>query len=106
MRCVGAALLLSVALSGLVEAQENVVPSKGYVPNANTALAIARAVLVPIYGQKRVAAEEPLTASRDGDTWVIMGDPHCEPETVCDWAGTIYVKLAAADGQIMFVTTE
>jgi len=103
------AILLTMALFAAVAAaagaQENVVPANGYVPDAVTAIAIARAVLVPIYGQRRIDAEEPLTARRDGDTWEVEGDPHCPADGRCD-TKTVYVKLSAEDGQILFVTSE
>ena len=68
------ARLFAVLVVGLAAtqaaAQENVVPTKGYVPDAATAEAIARAVLISIYGQKRITAEEPLHAWRG---WRFMG---------------------------------
>jgi NTF2 fold immunity protein len=38
-------------------------PRSGYVPDAKTAIAIAEAVLIPVYGEKQIAAEQPLHAT-------------------------------------------
>lgn len=47
-------------------------PKAGYVPNAETAIAIAKAVWVPIYG-KSVLKNEPVRASLVGDEWIVSG---------------------------------
>ena len=43
------------------------------VPNAEIAIAIATAVLIPIYGEKQVKFESPFTASLNGSTWLVVG---------------------------------
>jgi hypothetical protein len=37
-------------------------PAGGFVPNADTAVKIAEAVLVPVYGKDRIESERPFTA--------------------------------------------
>lgn len=86
-------------------------PNHEYVPNAATAIAIGRAVLVPIYGGKQVQSEEPFVAKRQGDIWIVSGTLNCE---VLSWwekllgdtcfGGTAEVKLSAKTGQIFHVT--
>lgn len=49
------------------------VPPKGYVPDAKTALAVGRAVLTPVYGEEKLAHEEPFRASLQDDTWIVVG---------------------------------
>ena len=59
--------LLSTATCGAAQnSDENIVPANGYVPDPTTATAIARAVLTPIFGKKKIDSEEPLHARRDG----------------------------------------
>ena len=48
-------------------------PPNGFVPDANTATAIARAVLIPIYGAATIRGEEPLKAERVGEFWHVRG---------------------------------
>ena len=48
------------------------IPSDGYVPNAHTALAIAEAVWLPIYGE-RIYAKKPFRAELQGAHWKVTG---------------------------------
>jgi hypothetical protein len=73
-----------------------------YVPDAPTAVAIGRAVSIPIYGKKLVQTEEPFTATRKGDTWIVFGTLHCPPKYICA-GGTIEVTLSVSDGRILSV---
>jgi NTF2 fold immunity protein len=77
-------------------------PHHAFVPDSNTAVAIGRAVLLPIYGQKAIQSEEPFSAKRQGDIWIVSGTLHCgRPACV---GGTAEVKLSAKDGRILHVT--
>jgi hypothetical protein len=78
-------------------------PNHAFVPDAATAIAIARAVLVPIYGAKAMQAEEPLTAQRHGDIWVVEGTLPC-PKVASCVGGTAELQLSAKDGRILHVT--
>lgn len=51
----------------------NYKPAAGYVPNAATAIRIAVAVWVPIYGEKQIASEAPFRAVLNGNVWVVEG---------------------------------
>jgi hypothetical protein len=48
-------------------------PKNGFVPDEKTAIAVARAILGGVYGEKQIASEEPLTASLHGGVWTISG---------------------------------
>ncbi|HJT43499.1 MAG TPA: NTF2 fold immunity protein [Rhizomicrobium sp.] len=71
------------------------------VPDAKTAISIARAVLTPIYGPQVIQAEEPLIAVRQDDVWVVRGTLNC-PHEKC-LGGTAELKLSAKDGRILHV---
>jgi hypothetical protein len=73
-----------------------------YVPDANTAVSIAHAVLIPIYGLKTVQQEEPFKAMRRGDDWYVNGTLHCPIFRTC-LGGTASVVLSAKDGRILSV---
>jgi len=94
------------------------VAQDGYVPDAQTAITIARAVLIPIYGAQTIQSEEPLTAKREGDVWTVTGTLQCpqykaraRPRIareirhlyeMCS-GGTAELKLSAKDGRILHV---
>jgi hypothetical protein len=43
------------------------------VPDEKTAIAIAVAVLAPIYGQRQIKLESPFRARLNGDVWTVEG---------------------------------
>ena len=73
-------------------------PARGFVPDQSTAIAIARAVLIPIYGANRIKSEEPFMAIRKGDVWIVNGTLRCAPNCL---GGTASVSLSASDGRIL-----
>ena len=46
---------------------------RGFVPDSKTAVAVAEAILTPIYGEKQVISERPFAARLDGDVWTVTG---------------------------------
>lgn len=68
-------LLLLLGLVGL--AQEAYRPKSGYVPDKETAVKIAEAVLIPVYGEKKIVDERPFHADREGDVWTVYGTLYC-----------------------------
>lgn len=73
-------------------------PTNGYVPDQKTAMRIAEAVLVPIYGEEHVKAEEPFRVSINGDIWTVKGALHHEP------GGNAEVKLSKKNGAILYLS--
>ena len=80
------------------------------VQDEASAVSIARAALIPVYGANKIAGEEPLIAHREGDIWIVTGTLRCG----LTWferlrgdlcvGGTAYVKLSVKDGRIMHMT--
>src|SRR5215469_10540523 len=52
-------------------------PARGYVPDAATAVKIAEAVLIPVYGEEKIVSERPFKAKLDGDVWTVEGTLYC-----------------------------
>ncbi len=104
------ALLLSAVLTGVVvvapgaQGLPNYRPKDGYVPNAATAVAIAEAVLSPIYGQAETVAERPYRAILDNGVWTVRGTVPC-PSGGCG-GGTGVVWISKDDGRIVRVYHE
>ena len=102
--CLFAALLLTHAQDSKCDPQRSVCPQAGFVPNADTAVRIAEAVLGPIYGNEHIKHEKPFTARLDGNRWIVTGtlptikDPH---RVVV--GGTATVEIDKADGRIIAV---
>lgn len=74
------------------------VPKSGFVPDRETAAAIAYAVAVPIYGKERVDAERPLRAELEGATWTVLGTLHAATS-----GGTLIVQIDQTTGRISYL---
>jgi hypothetical protein len=86
--------------AGLQEpkASPSFMPAGGFVPDAATAIKIAEAVWLPIYG-KEVLNEKPYTARLIGkDVWVVEGSLRK------GWDGGVaYIEISKRDGRILEV---
>jgi NTF2 fold immunity protein len=73
------------------------IPKNGFVPNAETAMRIAEAVWIPIYGKKLIEGEKPFTAELKDETWIVRG------RRPVDKGGTAVAEIAKLDGRILRV---
>jgi NTF2 fold immunity protein len=101
-------LCSAVAIVAPVLSQE--APKRNYVPNSETAVAIAEAVFIPIYGKKQIESERPFTVSLKDDVWTVAGTLYCrdgKPQTgtapSCD-GGVAVVKISKLDARIISLT--
>lgn len=94
-------ILVSIFACGYSQTQSesSFQPKSGFVPNVETAVKIAEAVLVPVYGEKKILSERPFNATLEGDIWTVSGTLHCgAPHCV---GGTAEVKISKSTGQIL-----
>jgi hypothetical protein len=101
------ALLLSVlstiVVSVGVHAEEGVMhnykPAVGYVPDKETAIAIAVAVWNPIYGKVNIEKKKPFKATLKGGIWYVTGS------LPFGWAGGVpEAEISKDDGRILRVS--
>jgi hypothetical protein len=52
-------------------------PSKGFVPDEATAVRVAEAVLIPVYGVKQIESERPFRAKLKKGVWTVEGTLRC-----------------------------
>ena len=55
---------------------QDAIPKKGYVPDSATAVKVAEAVLIPVYGQDKIESQRPFTAKLKDDVWTVSGTVH------------------------------
>ena len=79
-------------------------PANGYVPDAATAVRLAEALLIPVYGEQKIIAERPFKATLDGHVWTVAGTLHCgdDKSGMC-FGGTATVKLSKDDARVLFM---
>jgi TonB family protein len=81
-------------------------PKNGFVADATTAIAIAEAVLIPVYGKETIESERPFKVTLQNGVWTAEGTLHCRDgkggvTAVCDFGGTAEVRISKADGRIL-----
>src|SRR5271154_6233007 len=94
-------LLLAAGMASAYSQDASVKPKSGFVPDAETAVKIGEAVLVPVYGDRMIRDEEPFKAKRERDVWTVEGTLNCgAPPCV---GGTAVVKISKTSGEILFM---
>ncbi|HVY69579.1 MAG TPA: NTF2 fold immunity protein [Verrucomicrobiae bacterium] len=73
-------------------------PKQGYVPVEATAVAIAEAVLKPIYGMDTIKEERPFKAVLRNDMWIITGH---FPKSHGSFGGVAEIELAKTEARIL-----
>jgi hypothetical protein len=98
-------ILTMVALGTSQEA-----PKRNYVPNSETAIAIAEAVFIPVFGKKQIESERPFRADLKDDVWTVAGTLYCsdgKPQTdkapTC-FGGVAVVEISKIDARIISMT--
>jgi hypothetical protein len=95
------ALVALMLTAGSALAESHYVPPVGYVPTSDTAIGIARAVLSAFYGADVIKEEEPLTAQRTGDVWLVKGTLHCGWFARICLGGVAEIEINSNDGSIL-----
>ena len=80
------------------DAENSYKPKDGYVPDAETAIAIAVAVWNPIYGKDQIAKEKPYKARLSKGIWTVEGSV---PEGSA--GGVAEADISKDDGRILRV---
>src|SRR5438105_7832010 len=98
------AICCAVLLLAASQAQSDG-PKDGFVPDSTTAVKIAEAVLIPVYGKEKIESERPFKATLENGVWTVNGTLRCPDgkggtTTICV-GGTAEVKLSKADGRIL-----
>jgi len=79
--------------------QKSMSVENGYVPDRATAIRIAVAVLIPIYGPAIEKKEAPWNAELKGDIWTVVGAFHGKGV-----GGEAIVQLRKSNGTVTFIT--
>jgi hypothetical protein len=97
-----AVLVLSLGFAAICAAREqpkggSFRPPTGYIPDKETALTVAIAVLTPIYGKELVDREQPFRVTEKKGVWVITGAP---PPAL---GGVAEIHISRQTGEILFL---
>ena len=89
---------LVVSLSTIASDDLSVKPAAGFVPTADVAIAIAVAVMGPIYGMDNIEHETPFHARLIDGVWIVSGS--LRPGQV---GGVAEARIAQVDGRVLGV---
>jgi acetylornithine/succinyldiaminopimelate/putrescine aminotransferase len=96
-----------LAAGALCQTAPGYKPNAGFVPDSKTAVAVAEAVLIPVYGKEQIESERPYTATLKQDVWTIGGTLNCfdtkGAKTTDCLGGVAVVKISKNDGRILYM---
>lgn len=90
-------LVAALTTAQVPRSSESYVPPQGMVPNKETAVRIADAVLTPIYGEAAVEHEKPYSVTLRGGIWIVKGKTHPGP------GGNLLIEISKKTGCILRV---
>ena len=80
-------------------------PKSGFVPDSKTAVKIAEAVLIPVYGEKQIESERPFTAKLKDGVWTVYGTLRCPDgkggTTTSCLGGAAEVQISKDDARVL-----
>jgi hypothetical protein len=85
-------------------AEHSYVPENGFVPDERTAIRIAEAVLIPIYGGRTVRRERPFHASLHDGVWSVEGTLPRFLGIFSVKGGVAIIEIAKSDGRVLRVS--
>ena len=98
-----AALAVSAAVAAdQKEDRPNYKPPGGYVQDEKTAIAIAVAVWIPIYGEERIEKQKPYIAELRDGVWYVSGTFH-QPLFGGMKGGVAEAEISKDDGRVLRV---
>lgn len=92
-------ILLSISILASGSEEHSYKPKDGFVPDQPTAIRVAEAVLIPIYGEKKIKMERPFKAILKNETWTVKGSL---PQGMV--GGVAMVELSKKDAKIIRVS--
>jgi hypothetical protein len=92
-------LAVGLVVSSYAYGGTSYVAPNGFVPDAATAIHVAEAILLPIYGEEKVLSERPFRASLGAGVWTIQGTLPAGRSA----GGVALVKIAKRDARVIQV---
>lgn len=94
----------SLLMSACAPGGYGVIPKSGFVPDVRTAVYVAEAVMVPIYGVEAVRAERPFKAQLVDGIWHVTGSMPPAAKGAESIGGVAEVEIDRRRGTIKRIT--
>lgn len=98
--------VLAFAVSAAALAKDPWKQPQGLVPNKETAIKIAEAVLFPIYGESEIKSERPYEVMLANGFWRVEGSLPTPPPGQVMFGGVFYITISQWDGRIIEIGHE
>ena len=82
-------------ISSFLNLHNPVLPGADVVPDADTAKRIAESVWIPMFGQEKIASQQPLNAELKFNVWIVSGSPGSDP--------ALFAFILKKDGRLLSV---
>jgi hypothetical protein len=82
-------------LSSFLNLHNPVLPGAGVVPDADTAKRIAESVWMPMFGEEKIASQQPLNAELKFNVWIVSGSTESD--------AALFAFILKKDGRILSV---
>ena len=98
----GAFAIVAAVAADQKEDRPSYKPPGGYVPDEKTAIAIAVAVWIPIYGEAKIQKEKPYVAELHDGIWYVHGTLQ-QPLFDRRFGGYAEAEISKDDGRVLRV---
>jgi hypothetical protein len=106
MRAILLAFTLAIAATTEAQLKNPWKQPHGLVPDKESAIKIAEAVLFPIYGESQIKSERPYEVALLDGFWHIKGSLTPPPSGECMFGGTFYITISQWDGRVIEIGHE
>ena len=106
MRAFLLTIVVAVATAVAAQATDPWKQPHGLVPDKETAIKIAEAVLFPIYGERQIRSERPYEVTLTNGFWRITGSLPTPPPGQVVFGGTFYIVISQWDARVIEIGHE
>jgi hypothetical protein len=80
-------------LASFLNLHNPLLPGAGVVPDADTAKRIAESVWIPMFGEEKIASQQPLNVELKFNVWIVSGSPKSD--------AALFAFILNKDGRIL-----
>ena len=80
------------------------IPPEGVIPDQHTAVTIAEAILMPIYGKNTILGERPFIATLRNDVWYIEGSLSQPTNSAVRVGGVAEIEISRKNGTVIRIS--
>lgn len=95
-------IIIMIILGLLASCKSSYYPKDGFVPNEETAIKIAEAVWLPVFGEE-IYRQKPYNVKLKNSIWIVEGTLNSQPGEIVK-GGVAYIEINRKDAKIKKVS--